>query len=97
MKRLRREIPPVLLNCQSGELRTLASHSIPATEMPRRRMTVMVPMIRISLMLSVIMESVLCQKHEEDKKLNRVLTSHIITGITLDVRRLFPLTIMGHQ
>lgn len=45
-------------------LRTLASHSIPATEMPRRRMTVMVPMIRMSLILSVMMAPAPCQKHK---------------------------------
>lgn len=40
---------------------TLASHSIPATEMPRRRMTVIVPMIRISLISSVMMASTPCE------------------------------------
>lgn len=39
------------------EHHTLASHSIPATEMPSRMMTVMVPMIRISLISSVMRAS----------------------------------------
>lgn len=42
------------------EIPTFASHSIPATEMPRRITTVMEPIIRMSLVGSTIIESLSC-------------------------------------
>lgn len=65
-----------ILFWQTAELRTLASHSIPATEMPRRRMTVMVPMIRISLISSVMMASAPFQEH---KSVVEVVNANVTT------------------
>lgn len=54
--------------CDAVDSQTLASHSIPATEIPSSRMTVRVPTIRMSFSLSVIRASTSCSQQPKQEQ-----------------------------
>lgn len=70
----------VTVHCSVGL--TFASHSIPATEMPRSRMTVRVPTIRTSLSSSVIRASTSCQSENNHPRLLLLLLCKMSTWHT---------------